>query len=132
MTRSTHPQMVWWGVLLLCVYALPYSLADNQDPFAEEVLAVKAQRIETVSQGAMENGVIVIRNGRIAAIGKDVKIPVGAKIIEAHTVMPGIVGVYSQIGLSRDAPTVTLPAGGGRFGGRLSGGGGEGGAASNP
>jgi hypothetical protein len=124
--------MIWWCALLLFVHSLSHSLADNQDPFAEEVLAVKAQRIETVSQGVIENGVIVIRNGKIAAVGKDAKIPVGAKIIEAQTVMPGIVGVYSQIGLSAGAAP-TAPPVGGQFGGRFGGFGGvEGGAASNP
>ncbi len=120
-------------VALLALVLFPIAqIGSAPDPFAEEVLVVKARRIETVSKGVIENGVIVIRNGKIAAVGKDAKIPVGAKVIEAHTVMPGIVGVYSQIGLSRDAPTFVPPMGGGRFGGRFGGGGGEGGAASNP
>jgi imidazolonepropionase-like amidohydrolase len=83
-------------------------------PFSEEIVAVKARRIETASKGTIENGVIVIRNGKIAAVGTDVKIPAGALILEAAAVMPGIVGVYSQVGLSGSGgagPEVALSPG---------------------
>src|SRR5438874_1973287 len=48
-------------------------------------LAIKAGRILTVTQGTIENGVIVIRDGKIAAIGKqgEVAIPADAEIIDA-------------------------------------------------
>ena len=66
------------------------------------VIAVKADRVETVSDGVIQNGVIVIRNGRIEAVGADVKIPDGAEVIEApdKTVFPGIVNPFSRAGLS--------------------------------
>ena len=43
---------------------------------------------------------IVIRGGKITAVGADAKIPVGARVLQTDTVMPGIVGAYSQMGVS--------------------------------
>jgi len=87
------------------------------DPFGEQVVAIRAKHIETVSKGVIENGIVLIRNGKIAAIGKDVKIPVGATIFMTDTVMPGLVGVDSRIGLSGGLAADTLPVGPVRGGG---------------
>ena len=71
--------------------------ADDDDNF----VAVKAGKILTVSGEEIEDGVIVIRNGKVEAVGKKVEIPYGAKVIDAkaHTVMPGLVNVASRLGL---------------------------------
>jgi len=69
---------------------------------AEEIVAIKADRVETVTSGLIENGVIVIRDGKISAIGADVEIPDTANIIDARdkTIFPGLVNPVSRIGLS--------------------------------
>lgn len=84
--------------------------AAPPDPFGEQVVAIRAKHIETVSKGVIQNGIVLVRNGKIAAVGTDVKIPVGATILNADTVMPGIVGVDSRIGLSGGQPADTGPA----------------------
>jgi imidazolonepropionase-like amidohydrolase len=68
----------------------------------EEITVIKADRIDTVTSGLIENGVIVIRGGKISAIGTDVKIPSTANIIDARdkTVFPGLVNPCSVVGLS--------------------------------
>ncbi len=68
----------------------------------EEITAIKADRIDTVTSGLIENGVIVIRGSKISAIGTDVKIPSTANIIDARdkTVFPGLVNPCSAVGLS--------------------------------
>jgi imidazolonepropionase-like amidohydrolase len=55
--------------------------------------------ILTVSHGTIENGSILIRNGKIAAVGKNLKAPDGAKVIDANGqfVMPGIIDCHSHI-----------------------------------
>jgi imidazolonepropionase-like amidohydrolase len=62
-------------------------------PQAADVTAYKAARILTVSGPAIENGIILVENGRIADIGPGVKIPDGAKIVDLGkaTVIPGLV-----------------------------------------
>jgi len=69
---------------------------------AEEILAIKADRVETVTSGLIENGIILIRDGKIIAIGADVEIPDTANIIDASdkTIFPGLVNPSSRIGLS--------------------------------
>jgi hypothetical protein len=111
---------------LLVAASLRQARAQTRpDPFASEVVAVRAKHIETVSKGVMNDGIILIRNGKITAVGTDVKIPVGARVLRADTVMPGIVGAYSQIGLS----AVAAPAAPAGFGG---GGGGAARSVANP
>jgi len=69
---------------------------------ADEVLAIKADRVDTVASGIIENGIIVVRNGRITAVGADVDIPDEAEIIDAtdQTVFPGLINPFSHLGLS--------------------------------
>ena len=45
-------------------------------------IALKGGTILTITNGTIENGTIVILKGKIAAIGKDIKIPDGIKIID--------------------------------------------------
>jgi hypothetical protein len=96
-------------------------MADPPDPFANDVTAIRARHIITVNSGIITNGIVLIRNGKIVSVGTDVKIPVGATVLVCDTVMPGIVGLSSQIGLS-NAPVAEAPPAGrggppGQFGG---------------
>ena len=101
-------------------------LAENQC-FAQRSLAIRNAKIETVSKaGVIEDGVILVRDGKIEAIGKDVKIPLAAQVIDAKgkTIMPGIVDPYYVVTVGRDAQsagetrtivvrgqTITVPGG---------------------
>lgn len=89
------------------------AVAAPPDPFANDVTAIRARHIITVNSGIINNGIVVIRNGKISAVGAaaEVKIPVGASILLCDTLMPGIVGITSQIGLS---PAPAAPVGGAR------------------
>jgi imidazolonepropionase-like amidohydrolase len=68
----------------------------------DQVFAIKADRIDTVANGIVENGIILIRGTKIVEIGTDVKIPRIAQIIDASdkTVFPGLVSPVCTIGLS--------------------------------
>ncbi len=79
------------------------AFATPPDPFANDVMGIRAHHIITVNSGVIENGIVLIRNGKITAVGTDVKIPYGASILLCDTVMPGIVGISSQMGLSASA-----------------------------
>ncbi len=65
------------------------------------ILAIKGGKIFTMSNGIIEDGIIIIENNRIAEVGKDVEIPPGAEIIEARGKMitPGLFDAYNQLGL---------------------------------
>lgn len=90
-----------WGFPALLVGLLPLSAR----PCAAETphtLAIKAGRILTVTNGTIENGVILVRNGKIVALGKqgEVAIPADAEVIDASNewVMPGQVDLHAHIG----------------------------------
>lgn len=65
------------------------------------MIAIRGGKILTITNGVIEDGVILIENGKIAAIGKDVAIPEGAEVIDAagKTVMPGLIDAHSHISL---------------------------------
>jgi len=90
------------AIFLLC------SLAVGNPCLAQRTLAIRGATLETVGKGGtIEDGVILIRDGKIEAIGKDVKIPLAAQVIEAKgkTIMPGIVDPYYVIAVGRDSQT---------------------------
>jgi imidazolonepropionase-like amidohydrolase len=66
-----------------------------------ETLAITNARILPVSGPAIERGTIVLRGGRIAAIGASAAVPSGARTIDAagKTVTPGLIDSGVQIGL---------------------------------
>lgn len=67
-------------------------------------LAVQASRIITITGKDIKNGVILIEDGTIKAVGADVEIPWDAFVVEAkdQVVMPGFVLAHTSSGLDRE------------------------------
>lgn len=66
-------------------------------------VAVRAAKVHTMGPaGTIENGVVVITDGKIAAIGAAarVTIPAGHRVIEAAVAVPGLIDAHSTVGLS--------------------------------
>ncbi len=65
------------------------------------MLAIKGGKVLTITNGVIDGGVVLIENGKIKAVGKDVKIPADAKVINANrkVVMPGLVEAHCHIGI---------------------------------
>ena len=80
---------------LLAVSLVPVSVRA-QSP---SVILIQNATILTVTHGNIEHGSILIRDGKIAAVGTDIKMPDGATVIDAagQFVMPGIVDCHSHI-----------------------------------
>jgi imidazolonepropionase-like amidohydrolase len=70
---------------------------------AQERLAIKGGKVLPVAGPPIENGVVLIRNGKIEAVGKDVAIPSDAKVIDAtgKVVVPGFIEAHSNRGTDR-------------------------------
>lgn len=85
------------------------SVSDKKDDKEEKkdeekVLVIQGGDIQTVTQGVIREGVIVIRDGKIDEIGADVEIPEGATVIDAKgkRLTPGFVALnVSRLGISR-------------------------------
>ena len=65
-------------------------------------IALKGGTILTITKGTIENGTIVIQEGKITAIGKDVNIPAGTRVIDVtgKFIMPGVIDSHSHIALT--------------------------------
>jgi imidazolonepropionase-like amidohydrolase len=85
--------------LIACLLTAPIT---SNSVAAAEVLAFTGAVIETVSDGRLDNGVIVVRDGIIEAVGDEVKIPETARIIDVSgsVIMPGIIDPYHAISIS--------------------------------
>jgi imidazolonepropionase-like amidohydrolase len=66
----------------------------------ETTLVLRGARLLTVSHGIMEEGVLVLKDGLITAVGVDVPIPPGAEVLEMRgkTVMPGLIDAFTNLG----------------------------------
>ena len=92
---STRSDSLWVlaGALALC---LPMSAAA-------QTVAITGGTVVTVSRGAIDDGVVVIRDTKIEAVGSavTVSIPVGATVVDASGmfVYPGLINSWSSLGL---------------------------------
>ena len=70
---------------------------------AQDRLAIRGATIIPVVGERIESGTILISDGRIEAVGKDISIPVEAKVIDAtgRFIMPGMINVHSAAGMSQ-------------------------------
>lgn len=62
---------------------------------------IKGGTILTITQGVIQDGAILIQNGKIVAIGKNIPHPAGVPVIDAagKFIMPGIVDAHSHIAM---------------------------------
>ena len=67
---------------------------------AESVLAVTHARIYPVSGPPIEDGTLLVRNGKIVEVGKGVAVPEGAGVLDAkgRSLIPGLVESHSHMG----------------------------------
>lgn len=81
------------GALTLAFVSLSAAAAD---------LAIRADRIHTVSGDMIEDGVVLVSGDTIEAVGpaSDVTIPDGYAIHEARVVTPGLIDARSVVGLA--------------------------------
>ncbi|PYX08225.1 MAG: amidohydrolase [Acidobacteria bacterium] len=71
---------------------------------AQQAIVLKGGKLLTVSHGTIENGVLVMENGKITAVGSAaaVKIPANARVLDVSgmTVYPGLIDSESYLGLT--------------------------------
>lgn len=65
------------------------------------VIAIKNGRVLTITKGTIEGGTVLVENGKIKAVGKDVAIPAGAETIDAsgRWVTPGLIDAHSHVAI---------------------------------
>ncbi|MBT3327715.1 MAG: amidohydrolase family protein [Gemmatimonadales bacterium] len=71
-------------------------------PPQSESIALRGGTIHTVTNGVIENGTIIFQNGIITAVGADINIPAGTRVVDAtgKHIYPGLIDAFSSVGLS--------------------------------
>jgi len=99
---SRRPLPAW----LLCTpvlasFVLISVLAFAQPNATLATIAIKNATILTMTHGTIENGTVVIQNGKITAVGANISIPSGAETIDAagEFVLPGLIDPHSHVGV---------------------------------
>jgi imidazolonepropionase-like amidohydrolase len=92
----------WLAVLLFCRALL-----------CAQVVAVKAGRlVDPEAANVLKDQIILIRDGKVASVGRDVAIPAGAQIIDlsSKTVLPGLIDCHTHLadGLREDDPVAVF------------------------
>ena len=92
-------------ILLICVPAFGQQIMN---PTTQQgvvpprgVYAIRNARIVTVTGSDIENGTVVIRDGKIEAVGANVNVPAGAQSIDGRglSVYPGMIDAGTNMGL---------------------------------
>lgn len=67
--------------------------------FGEQEIAINAGTILPISNAPIENGTILIKDGKVAAIGQNIAVGTDAKVIDASGkfVMPGMIDSQSRL-----------------------------------
>jgi imidazolonepropionase-like amidohydrolase len=92
----TSPRiLIALGLALVIAHEVPRAQATRSS-----VVAIRGGTVFTVTRGTIQNGTVVLRDGKIAAVGgPNTAIPSGADIVEAsgRFVTPGIIDAHSHI-----------------------------------
>ncbi|HEY0161007.1 MAG TPA: amidohydrolase family protein [Thermoanaerobaculia bacterium] len=90
--------------LLAVLLALPLAAQ-------ERVTLIRNATILTITNGTIENGSVLIRGSKIAAVGRDVAAPANARVIDGsgRFVMPGIIDTHSHTAVDGSVNEISLP-----------------------
>ncbi len=105
-------------LLLVALFVALFFVITPEPTEAQTSNAIVIQNatILTVTHGNIERGSILIRDGKIAEVGTDVKAPEGAMVIDGtgQFVIPGIIDCHSHIaidgGVNEGGPSVSSMA----------------------
>jgi imidazolonepropionase-like amidohydrolase len=92
--------LVTRAITLSAAYFFSAAIAPAQTPSTN--YAITHAKIFTLAGPPIDDGILVIRDGKIAAVGTNVDIPSGAQIIDGKglQVYPGLFDPVTQMGLS--------------------------------
>ena len=89
------------GMTILIVTG--WAVAQDK-PVQDKAIVLRGGKLLTVTHGVIENGAIVMQDGKIAAIGpaSSVNVPSGAQVIDVTgmTIYPGLIDSETQLGLT--------------------------------
>ncbi len=81
---------------------LLFALALWTSPSQAQNLAVKGETVYTMAGAPIQNGIVLVKDGKIERVGTQasVSVPNGYEIVEAKVVMPGLIDARTVVGLA--------------------------------
>jgi imidazolonepropionase-like amidohydrolase len=97
MTRSRPRALLGLTLLLAAACRPAASAAEPASP-----LAIRGGVVHTMTGPAITDGVVLIENGTITAVGPatDVRIPPDARLLQGAVVTPGLIDAHTAVGLT--------------------------------
>jgi imidazolonepropionase-like amidohydrolase len=94
----------------------PSTTGSGQGERADRVVALRGATVLTVTKGIIPNGTIVMRQGKIAAVGAGIDVPSGADIVDVsgRFISPGVIDAHTHIAsdsINEGGTTVSSMAG---------------------
>ncbi|HMD37928.1 MAG TPA: amidohydrolase family protein [Candidatus Acidoferrum sp.] len=88
--------------IAIAAVACTFFLSASAQAQTPTTYALTHAKIFTLAGAPIEDGTLVIRDGKIAAVGANVEVPTGAQIIDAKglQIYPGLFDPLTQMGLS--------------------------------
>ncbi|OHB72608.1 MAG: hypothetical protein A2W23_09285 [Planctomycetes bacterium RBG_16_43_13] len=99
--------------LIACNHESPPQQNSHTTSATPKVIAIKGGLVKTMWMGDIDGATILIKDGIISAVGKDVSIPNEAQTIDARgkIIIPGMIDSNTRIGLVEiDAVNMTVDA----------------------
>src|SRR5258708_18891797 len=86
-------------IAAISILVVAETASAKQPPTTYVIIHAK---IVTVASSRIEDGTLVIKDGKIAAVGASVEVPAGAQVIDGQglQVYPGLFDAVTQMGLS--------------------------------
>src|ERR1043166_9160698 len=63
-------------------------------------IAIKGDTVWTMAGGPIRKGVVLVKDGKIEAVGANLPVPAGYRVISARVVTPGLIDAHTVIGLN--------------------------------
>ena len=95
-------QRVFGVLVAVAAAAAPGFAADAAGGADAEIIAIRGATVMTAGPaGTLQNSTVIVRDGKIAAVGPDVAVPDGATIVDAtgRYLLPGIIDTHSHMGV---------------------------------
>ena len=97
-----RPSTAHWRLTLavaVALFSLSVPRAAGQAQNRPAVVVLRGGTILTVTRGTIPNGTIVLRDGKISALGANVDVPAGAEVVDVtgKFISPGIIDCHSHI-----------------------------------
>jgi imidazolonepropionase-like amidohydrolase len=89
-------------IFAIAIMAAGFAGAPAAHAQAQQSYAITGAKVFPISGPPMEGATIIIRDGKISAVGKGVAIPSGAKVIDARglEVYPGMFNAITEMGIN--------------------------------